>query len=107
MDPTPQPPTNPYAAPQSTSPPPVPAGAGQFAPCPRCGGTLATRVGFTWWGGLLGPKLLHHVKCAGCRTKYNGQTGHYNTLGIVIYLGVGALLGIGIIMAWMLVRMAH
>jgi hypothetical protein len=51
-------------------------------------------VGFSWWGGLLGPRLLNHVKCAGCRTKYNGKSGHYNTLGITIYCMVGVLIGI-------------
>ncbi|MEZ5308462.1 MAG: hypothetical protein R2684_15060 [Pyrinomonadaceae bacterium] len=40
---------------------------------------------FTWWGGLLGPKLLTHVKCPGCGTQYNGKSGKDNTMGIVIY----------------------
>lgn len=104
MSNAPNPPPNPYAAPRHVSPPPLPAGAGQFAPCPNCGGTLAAKVGFSWWGGVLGPKLLHHVKCVACRTKYNGKTGHYNTLGIVIYCAVGTLVGIGIFIALLLLR---
>jgi hypothetical protein len=42
-------------------------------------------VGFTWWGGIIGPKLLNHVKCQRCGTGYNGKSGKSNTTGIVIY----------------------
>ena len=45
-----------------------------FAGCPFCGKSEAEKVGFTWWGGVLGPKLLNHVKCLGCGKKYNGKT---------------------------------
>jgi len=45
-------------------------------------------VKFTWWGGLLGPKLLTHVKCGSCGHKYNGKSGKDNTAGIAIYFGV-------------------
>ena len=55
-----------------------------FAPCPKCNGA-ATQLKFTWWGGALGPKLLTHVKCDTCGTKFNGKTGRDNTTGIVIY----------------------
>lgn len=57
------------------------------APCPRCGGAMSKPVGYTWWGGLVGPKLLHHVECERCGTAFNGRTGRPNTLGIAIYLG--------------------
>ena len=56
-----------------------------YAPCPRCQNTQADPVSFTWWGGVLGPKLLTHVKCANCAAKYNGKTGRWNTTAIVIY----------------------
>ncbi len=55
------------------------------ASCPKCGGTEVEKVGFSWWGGYLGPKLLSHVKCQKCGTKYNGKTGKDNTTAIVIY----------------------
>lgn len=42
-------------------------------------------MSFTWWGGLLGPKVLNHVKCGSCGTQYNGKTGKDNTIGIIIY----------------------
>lgn len=57
----------------------------QFAPCPKCGGTNATKATFTWWGGLLGPKILKHAKCNSCKTGYNYKTGKDNLTGIIIY----------------------
>ena len=57
----------------------------QFAPCPGCGAAAANRLNFTWWGGALGPRMLSHVKCENCGTKYNGKTGRSNTGGIVVY----------------------
>lgn len=62
-----------------------------YAPCPQCNGTHAEKVRFTWWGGVLGPKLLSHVKCVGCGKAYNGKTGIDNNTKIAIYMGVIAL----------------
>ena len=56
-----------------------------YAACPKCQATQASAVSFTWWGGMLGPRLLHHVKCAWCGAKYNGKTGASNTKAIAIY----------------------
>jgi hypothetical protein len=60
-----------------------------YASCPKCQSTQAAPVTFTWWGGLIGPKLLSHVKCNQCGTKYNGKSGRSNTAGIVVYTVVG------------------
>ena len=57
----------------------------EYVPCPNCSATGATKVGFTWWGGVLGPALLTHVKCPECGTTYNGKTGESNTTGIIVY----------------------
>lgn len=57
----------------------------QYAPCPNCGSTSATKVGFTWWGGALGPVLFTHVKCNNCKTEYNGKTGKSNQNSIIVY----------------------
>lgn len=57
----------------------------QYAPCPFCGGTDPQKLGFTWWGGIIGPRLLSHVKCGTCGKGYNGKKGTDNTTGIVIY----------------------
>jgi hypothetical protein len=88
---------NPYAPPQvpggQFAPP---AGTIEFAPCPGCGNTWASKVGFTWWGGVLGPALFTHVKCARCGNAYNGKTGRSNKTAIVIYVAVGALIGLAV-----------
>lgn len=94
------PPPSGYPPPQY--PPPQPGWqpgmtTGQFAPCPKCQRPDAEQMKFTWWGGLLGPRLLTHVKCKGCGTAYNGKTGQSNTTNIVIYSVVLAVIGIAIV----------
>ena len=59
--------------------------------CPYCGNYDATRVTFTWWGGLLGPKLLHHVKCRRCNKCFNRRTGTSNTTAIVVYIAISGV----------------
>lgn len=100
---------NPYAPPQSTGVPPVrafpnpnPNQGPQFAPCPNCGCTFATKVGFTLWGGVLGPWLFTHVKCQQCQTAYNGKTGKSNTTAIVMYVVVSLLLVLAVVAAGLL-----
>lgn len=53
--------------------------------CPKCGHTSATKAKFTWWGGALGPRLFHVVRCDRCRSQYNGKTGGSLTTTIVVY----------------------
>jgi hypothetical protein len=109
----PQPPYPPqqYPPPQGYPPPPgafaqqgyPPQQLGYQTPymtgvrCPKCGDPRSKPVTFTWWGGLIGPKLLSHVKCLTCGTAYNGKTGRYNTTGILIY----TLAGLAIVVALM------
>jgi uncharacterized protein (DUF983 family) len=51
-------------------------------------------MSFTWWGGLIGPKMLTHVKCPACGHTFNGKTGRDNTTGIILYsIGVIVLVG--------------
>lgn len=68
--------------------------AKQYAPCPNCGESNAEKMGFTWWGGALGPSLFTHVKCQNCKAQYNGKSGNYNTTAITIYLVVSIVLGL-------------
>ena len=100
-------PEQPAAPPPSTPPPappsfiPQPGGVqpgvnpySGYVNCPRCGSPYASKVGYTWWGGFLGPSILHHVRCSNCQNEYNGKTGKSNTNGIIIYsvvLFVGSL----------------
>jgi hypothetical protein len=83
--------------------PPAPgymAGTGEYVACPRCQRPDPEKVKFTWWGGVIGPKMLSHVKCRTCGLAYNGKSGQSNTTGIVIYsvvvfvifLGIGLLI---------------
>ena len=76
-----------------------------FAACPSCSKSEATRVEFTWWGGLLGPKLYHHVKCGNCGTTYNGVTGKSNVMSIIRYSIIANSILIAIIVAlWFLYK---
>lgn len=68
-----------------------------YAPCPQCRNSAAERLKFTWWGGLLGPKLLTHVKCQSCGKKYNGKSGKENTTNIVIYSVVVGVICLGLV----------
>jgi hypothetical protein len=65
-----------------------------YVPCPKCGGA-AEKLNFTWWGGLLGPRILTHVKCTLCGNRYNGKSGKDNTTGIIIYSAIVAILVFG------------
>jgi endogenous inhibitor of DNA gyrase (YacG/DUF329 family) len=65
----------------------------QYVPCPQCSTPDPEQVKFTWWGGILGPKLLSHVKCARCGNAYNGKSGSSNTQNILIY----SLVTVGIV----------
>ena len=56
-------------------------------------------MSFTWWGGLIGPRILTHVKCPRCGHAYNGKSGKDNTTGIVIYSCVVAFVVFGFVMS--------
>jgi hypothetical protein len=67
-----------------------------YKPCPKCSATTAQPIGFTWWGGVVGPKLFTHVKCQSCGMAYNGKTGRSNDQAIAIYLGVSTVIGLAV-----------
>ena len=88
---------NPYQSPVSdahSSGPGQPGQGSQYAPCPSCQHRGAKKVGWTFWGGALGPWLFTHVKCDACRTTFNGKTGQSNNTAIAIYLGVAVVLSL-------------
>ena len=60
----------------------------EWVVCPRCASASVSRPTFTWWGGLLGPRIIPEVKCNACGHRYNGKTGGSNTTAIAIYLTV-------------------
>lgn len=86
-------PYRPPAAPIDTLPPTEPV-----ANCPKCGANVATKVGYNWWGGALGPKLFHVVKCGNCKAQYNGRTGAKLT-GVII--GYQAVVLVVLLGAWL------
>ena len=87
--------SNPYQAPEVVQSPKASQDIA-FAPCPNCGNSTAQKVGWTFWGGALGPSMLTHVRCESCGAAFNGKTGKSNTIGIVVYMivtfGLGAAL---------------
>jgi C4-type Zn-finger protein len=70
--------------------------------CPKCNNALVSAVKYTWWGGLLGPKIFHHTRCNGCGYRYNSKTRKSNTSAIVIYSAV--LFGIAFAAVYLLKR---
>jgi hypothetical protein len=72
----------------SQTPPPLPYATPGGTSCPRCGSTANKPVGFSWWGGVLGPRLFHHVRCQGCGFCFNSKTGRSNNTAIAIYVAV-------------------
>jgi len=72
---------------------------GEWADCPHCGYSDATRVHWTWWGGIIGPLFINQVRCNECGTNYNGVHGDYNTNRILIYvlggIGFSVVVGVG------------
>jgi predicted nucleic-acid-binding Zn-ribbon protein len=79
----------------------------QYQPCPKCASDKAAAIGFTWWGGIVGPKMLTHVKCTKCGTTYNGKTGKSNQTAIAIYVTVSAVVAIVAVTALSPSRQQH
>lgn len=66
---------------------------GEWADCPECGCPgHAEKVRYTFWGGILAPKLFSIVECNKCGTRYNGKSGNHYTVGMIIYLVVAFLI---------------
>ncbi len=71
----------------------------KYARCPECRSRGATRVGWTLWGGMIGPMLFTHVQCPECGTTYNGNTGKSNLVPITLYVTLSVLAGLGLVVA--------
>lgn len=85
---------NPYAPPTGQQgggmmgPPGSPEEAVSRGVCPRCNSSSVHQPSFTWWGGVLGPKLFNHWVCSACGFGYNGKTGQSNRGKIITYFVV-------------------
>jgi len=85
--------SNPY------TPPAVPAEATET--CPRCGGHDVKTPAFTWWGGALGPRMLNHRVCGGCKLGFNAKTRQSNMKAIILYQVVTFAVAIGGLIAFL------
>ncbi len=63
----------------------------EFQPCPKCQSSDVKRVTYTWWGGILGPKLFNLVRCNQCGEQFNGRTGASSKKAIRIYFLVSSI----------------
>jgi len=89
--------TNPYQPPQTNLPPgghPNRLSSGPGV-CPSCQSDDYNEVKFTWWGGMLGPRMFNHVKCKGCGSTFNSKSGKSNNSAIAIYSVVGLVIALG------------
>ncbi|HKR01138.1 MAG TPA: hypothetical protein VJT09_10720 [Pyrinomonadaceae bacterium] len=80
------------------------AGTGEYVQCPRCTRPDPEKMKFTWWGGVIGPRMFSHVKCRWCGMTYNGKTGKSNTTNIVIYSVIVFIIFLGIGVAVLSIR---
>ena len=68
--------------------------------CFKCqNDVVPSKVGFTWWGGLMGSSIVNHVECPRCGARFNGKTGKDNTGPIAIYMVVVSLIAGGLMFA--------
>jgi hypothetical protein len=92
----PQYPLPPGSPPQGYAPQPL---ANLYVSCPRCMSPYPEEVKFTWWGGMLGPRLFDHVRCRTCALEYNGRTGQSNSAKIRTYVIISSVIVFAIILA--------
>jgi len=60
--------------------------------CPRCKSSDVHKVEYSWWGGLIGPGLVHQVRCKKCGLTYDGVTGTNITKRVSAYITVGLII---------------
>ena len=60
----------------------------EYQKCPRCGSSDIHKVEYSWWGGLIGPALVHQVRCNDCGKAYDGTTGRDFTRKLIIYITI-------------------
>lgn len=72
---------NPYQAPNA----PIQPTAGTGETCPRCNSHDVKAPGYTFWGGVIGPKLLNHRICRACNFGFNAKTRRSNMGAIITY----------------------
>jgi len=71
--------------------------------CPACAHQHSTRIRFTPWGGVIGPRLMSLVRCTGCGMHYNGKSGRRVERAIRLY--TAATLAVLILLAAVMIYM--
>lgn len=62
--------------------------------CLFCGYDECSSPQWTIWGGVIGPKLLHHSICQRCDRGFNRKTGRSNQTRIITIQVIGFVLGL-------------
>ena len=90
------------APPPLPTPPPVPIAdyAGAHRPCPGCGIGPLEEPSFTWWGGLVGHKILGVEQCRACRRWWVKGTAQPGGGRVTAYVVIGLILGVLISAVW-------
>jgi len=65
--------------------------------CPRCKSSDVHKVEYSWWGGLIGPGLVHQVRCKKCGLTYDGATGTNITKRVSAFITVGLIISVIIV----------
>jgi hypothetical protein len=84
--------------------PPVIGYAGLARPCPGCGSGPIEEPSFTWWGGLVGHKLLSVEQCRACRKWWVKGSNQSGDTRVMIYFVVGIVLGVLLTGLWIFAR---
>lgn len=93
MDPAPPPVSS------QVSPYPRPQLQGDGPACPKCSSNQTKVVKYTWWGGVLAPKLMNLQKCDACNFLYNRNTRKSVTTAIWVYNIVVIVVTLSIVFA--------
>jgi hypothetical protein len=80
--------------------------AGPSRPCPGCGGGPIAAPSFTWWGGLVGHKLLNVEQCMSCRRWWVKGTVQPGGTRVIVYLVAGIVLGLIVGVLFVILRNA-
>lgn len=55
--------------------------------CPFCESEHVKRVNYTFWGGVIGPRIFNLHRCEDCNAQYNAKTGQrLAPMKIALYL---------------------
>ena len=93
LPPTQYPASQPYP-PYPYQPPGAPLNYAGYQPCPGCGSGPVEDPKFTWWGGLIGHRILGIHKCRACRKWWVKKTGQPGGTRVMIYVVAGVVVGL-------------